>query len=184
MKKGIFLIFGALFLLLAVSSVSAVICKGNDGYYRDCGYNNYYGKMNYHPSSYGSNLGYDYNNKDYYQNYGRDYGYNKNVINLGGGFNRGYDYGRNYDGRVNVYYATSSNDYKGYNRRYNVDRIPASYNDRNVFTKNLYLNNDKNRKIYLGGYNNKNNFYFERWVYKKSYDCPRGWNCVSGDRDY
>jgi len=148
------------------------LCKGSDGYYYDCWYNSYryLDSWNYRSSN------------NIYQDYGRDNSYNRNVIPLGRGFNRGYNYDRDDNRRLNIYYVTSSNDYRGYNRRYNFDRIPASYSDRDVFTRHHYLNNDRNRRIYLSSYNKPRIYHFEKWIYKKSHDCPRGWVCISGNK--
>ena len=166
MKKGI-LLFGFLFLLLVISSVSAGLCKNSNGYYDDCyGYNNYGG---YNHNYYGKN---NYDGVIYldYDGYRVDYNYDKNYVR--NSYNKKY--------KESIIYGGSR--YEGYDERvYRVDYkdrysigYKKGYNDGYYESKSDYFHRPRSYPEY----------YVQKWTYRKRDYCPSGWICLKGDRVY
>jgi len=109
--KLLLLIFASLFLLVVQSSfVSAGLCRGYDGYYHDCGCNNY-------PAQAGrSYLGYQ---PSYQSNYQSSYR---------------YEYTSSY--RTNSYNSYARNSYDSYNSYNSYSNL--NYNSRDGFYRSMY----------------------------------------------
>ena len=185
MKKGI-LFLGILVLVLVVSSVSAALCKGNDGYYHDCGYRYGYGShKNYMDYGYGKNLDYSYGkniNNDYRKNtVYRDYDQYKGSQYISDYIIKNTYY-ITYEDRSN--YRTYDNYYEKSNRRVyfsSYKEYDKNYNK----GKNYNVRNHYKRYDFDYGYSNKRiNYKIVRWVYEKSDGCPWGWSCFKGNRVY
>lgn len=182
MKKGI-LFLGILFLVLVIGSVSAALCKGNDGYYHDCGSRYRYGNNNYMDQGYGKNLDYSYG-----KNINNDYG--KNTVY------RGYDQDRrsqykksDYVIRNNYYITYEDRDYRSYNNYDRKSNRRVYFSSYKGYDKNYNKGKDYNVRNYDNKYQNhysnkRTNYKVVIWVYEKSDSCPYGWYCVSGNRDY
>ena len=179
MKKGI-LFLGILVLVLVISSVSAALCKGNDGYYHDCysysydkyDHNNYRERnvirLNYYNDYFLRNV----NSKTYYITYDNSRSHYRTYYD--------YDrYERNDGDRIiylvfNRYYKSYRNDrYINYN--FNYYKYDKNY---------VYYNRDRYNYYDYGYSNIRTSYRVEVGGYKKSYDCPDGWSCISGNRIY
>ena len=117
-KKLIFLFLSIFVVLVGIGSISALLCKGSDGYYTDCGYGSY-GPRYY--------VNYDYSEQKISNSYKRTYtrGYSN-------GFSEGYVWG--YD---SGYYQGSKG--YSYNSYYKPNLyVDVKYRPRKIIIKSYY----------------------------------------------
>lgn len=152
-KKNSVMLSGFLFSLFLISSVSAGLCKANDGYYYDCNYNSYSNWKN-----------------------GGEY-YARDLENRYNGDGRGWYYKKDYNNKqqkdyqdINIIYYPVSRVYSG--SKY----IDLDYD--NSYRKEYYKTyKDSSQNSYEKRYNDGHYYGYYRG-FKKGYDLgyDDGWN--------
>ena len=198
MKKS--LIVFAVVIVLLVSSVSASLCRGSDGHYRDCFeydryddwdddyyddlreiYDDYYDDLREVRDDYYDDL------EDYYDDYDNYYGRYDYRENL-----RYNDYYRDdyYDDviiingkrhpKTTTYYITYPSGRSHY----------RTYTDYNKDLSGRHYNRGTRKGIFLDFFDSghipssRERVYLQRWSFELAGECPPGWQCISGNRLY